>query len=190
MSVHLSDTRLAMLHLDVSRRVRHRKDCKTPIIGEVDLREVGWALEELMRRRNLVAKPRYGELTQWMIASQLGDVIVIPPKTMSAITTCRRSARKALGAPDARWWSQTLADGRVRIERMKDGAPYIFGKPPSPIPPMLASMNVNGRLTIDYRGRTFPHKFKVIARQIMDLPEAQWRYTRLVNGKIKVRRIR
>lgn len=191
MSVVLSETRLALLHLEISRQVRPHKDHKhRPLFGEVNLREYSYVLDELRRRRGEIGRCMHAPLTKWMIASQVGDTTVIPPKTNGAITTCRRSARRGLNNPDARWHAQTLRDGNIEIMRMDDGSDHIFGLPRSPIPGRLASMNPHGRLVIDYQGRRLPSTFKVSARDILGDSKANWRYTTLVNGSVLVVRTR
>lgn len=181
-----------MWHLEVSRKLRRMKD--NPGLHQatepVSLHDLSLVLDELRRRRNARGTVKRAPLTEWMIRSKVGDTTVIAPKTQSAITTCRRSARKAMRNEDARWHAQTLEDGRIEIMRMDDGSSHLFGLPRNPIPGKLAAMNRHGRLVIDYDGRRFPSKFKVLAREMMGDPKADWRYTMLSTGSVRVVRVR
>lgn len=184
-----------MLQLELSRKVRPRKDSKQAILGEVNLREYLYVVEELRMRRNEYAtKKQYSELTKWMIGSKPGDCVSWRPITLSEITGSRATARKALDNKNAKWSSRTLKNGYVEIERLKDTDEYVYGVPRSPIPAMLAGMNVHGRTKIKYdkggKRRRFPHKFKVIARKILNQPDANWKYQMLASGHIAVMRTR
>lgn len=192
MTASLSLTRLQMWHLEISRKLRMNKDKINVqrLREDVNLRELCLVLDELLRRRGARGKILRGPLTLWMIDSKVGETTVISPKTQSAITTCRASARRALANPDARWHAQTLPSGEIEIMRMDDGSDHVFGLPRSPIPGRLAGMNVNGRLTIHPTGKTkvLTNNHKVAARELLQNPSAQWRYRTFATGSIEVRR--
>ena len=192
MSRRVASNRLALLHVELQRRSRPKaKNGLKCVMGEVDMREYSCIVEELRRRRGDIGRKRFNRapLTDWMIASRVGDVTTIAPKTSGAITTCRTTARKVLNNVQARWRADTLDNGRVRIERRPDGEDPGFARHRSPIVLRMAAMNLNGRGAVDRQHRRIPHAYKVIARQLMDNPHANWRYTHLTTGRVKIVRV-
>ncbi len=194
MSRRLSDTRLSMLHHGLAaERTRVAKNYPgKPVVMEVDIREICCALDELVQRRGLRASA-FGPspITEWMVASQVGNVMFAdPPTGVRDIAGYRTTARKRMENPDAKWSAIRLADGRIRIERIADDARYTHGKGAHPIVGILAAMNINGREIVDYNGKRLPYCFKQVARKRMGKPLADWRYRMLSTGRVKVERTR
>lgn len=189
MSRRISDNRLELIHIQLALRVKTNKDLKGAIMNEVDVREYACIVEELRRRRRSLGAIKYGELTLKLAAMAVGDKIVIPPRSQSSITTCRKSARGKLKISDARWHCTTLPSGEIEIERRPDGEPHIFGKPPNPLIAQLAGMNLNGRLKIECP-KSYYHKVKVLARQKAGNPRMNWRATNFSNGTLRIIRTR
>jgi hypothetical protein len=192
-SIAVSSTRLAILQLELSRRVRPiTSNHPGPVYGEVDMREFLRIVDELRRRRGDITceilKPR--GLSVQLMGMNVGDVIVIEPRTQTSITSARTTARKNLRNTDARWKSQTQPDGKIRIERMPDGSPHVYGKTPSPVVAELAAMNVHGRhvFRAPRHTRTL-YDWKAKARERMERPSAQWKFTNLVNGDVRAIRV-
>lgn len=189
MSRRVSDDRLGSYHLRLSDLVRQREgpqwlDYKGQAV--IEGHDLIAMLDELRQRRREGGKAgtfNRSPTTRALMAMAVGDVITLPPITNGALTTNRATARKAMNAPDARWHAMTQPDGTVRVERRPDGSPHEYGLPRNPVIDQLAGMNVNGRITI---GIPLTNKFKVLARQKLNKPDAQWRTMKLANGKVRV----
>lgn len=155
---------------------------------EVKLDELCYILDELRARRNIRNRsPQYGELTLKLMAMEVGQVIEISPRSQSAITTCRRTARKAMGV-DGRWHCTTLKNGHIQIERRPDGSAHVYGKEPSNLGIQLASMQVDDVIIIP-KGTSLYNGPKVQARNILGDARAQWRRTNMANGTARVVRV-
>lgn len=155
----------------------------------IDSRELACIVDELRRRRQSAGRKgafKYGKTTQLLMSMQVGDVISLPPTTQGALTTARATARKALGAPDARWHCEQQPDGTVRCERRPDGSDHIYGKPRNPAIAVLASMEVGQTVVI--AGKMY-NALRVQARKEMGLSTANWRSENLANGSVRVKRI-
>lgn len=188
MSRRVSDDKLEALHLRVSGEVRKKPGPQWVTVEGHDLIAL---LDELrQRRRRPGAKGAYhhGKTTKVLLAMKVGDVCMIPPTTIGAITTARKSARKALEAPDAVWACQTQPDGSVRIERMPDGSDKHYGKPKNPAVAILSKMNVNERVIIE---GTLYAALKQQARKAMGEAGvgANWKSETLTTGRVRVRRV-
>lgn len=199
MSRRVPDSRLELLHVQASSALRRiatndhkRPGPKGPVWVQMDARDLAPLLDELRRRRR---KPgakggfRLGALTKTLMAMQPGETVTLGPTTQGKLTGARRSARKALGVPDARWHSETQPDGSVRVERLEDGADQIYGKPRNPAVAILAGMVLGQTVTLDMAGH-LPTPIKHQARALAKSPGLQWKTERLANGKLKVWRIR
>lgn len=195
MSRRVSDDRLGAIHLRLTDAIRQREGPQwleyrgASVVEGHDLIAL---LDELRQRRRRGTDPDsgafpIGETTAKLIAMNVGDVITLPATTNGALTNARKTARKHLNAPDARWHAMAQPDGTVRVERRPDGSAHEFGLPRNPIVDQLAAMNVNGRITVTTR---LTNNFKILARRKMNQPEAQWRTEALANGKFRVRRIK
>lgn len=193
MSKNLSDTRLQVWHVETSQLVRRFKDSNQPIMREVNIREVNNALEELLRRRKLIGAgyKKRNDITEWMINAKVGDRSVWPEIGQGRLNTYRRTARTALGNPEARWTAMTVGS-TSELERIADGLDANTFRHRSFIIGVMVEMNVNGRVTVPnpYKGQRIPHKNKVIARQLMDNPDADWRYKNLSKHKTRITRIK
>lgn len=188
MSRRISDDKLASLHLRLSGDIRKKPGAQWVEVDGllVEGHDLICILDELRRRRQQDGRKgsfNRSPTTRALMAMAVGDVITLPPITNGALTTNRATARKAMNAPDARWHAMTQPDGTVRVERRPDGSPHEYGLPRNPVIDQLAAMNVNGRLVIDI---ALTNKFKVLARQKLDNPKAQWRSEKLANGKVRV----
>jgi hypothetical protein len=192
MSRRVSDDRLGAIHLQLSDAIRKRPgkvwlslDGKSVVEGH-DLIAL---LDELRRRRQQAGRKgafKYGKVTQALMAMKVGDVIILPPTTQSALTTSRATARKALGIPDARWHCEAQPGGHVRCERRPDGSDHIYGRPRNPAIAALAAMRVGEKIVFD--GKMYA-ALKIQARKEMGSPAAQWRSENLANGKTRATRV-
>lgn len=120
---------------------------------------------------------------------EVGQSVTFAPITRSALTTARATARRNMDAPDARWKSETQADGRVVVTRLPDGAEYHYGKPRNPAVAQLASMRVGQTTTVTTVKGHLPAPIKQQARKAMDAENAQWKTERLANGHLRVQRV-
>lgn len=204
MSRRVDDDRLEVIHLQVSGELRraatndNRKRAKglalEPIWVQVDARHLSPLLDELRQRRRRGTDPKsgafpVGHTTRVLMAMKVGEAVDLPPITQGALTTCRTTARKHMGIPDARWHAETQPDGYVKVVRLPDGAAQIYGKPRNPAVAVLAAMPVDGRVILDLKGH-LPAAMKHQARLAMDKAYPQWKTERLANGKLRVDRIR
>lgn len=199
--VRLSDQRLQELHElmrfqvrgSVSNNARRAKQGKPPraVMVYIDGQEVLYILDELRQRRG-TRKGQTGpsQRTQILMDMAVGDVVFFEPITQGALTTLRRTARKRMENPDARWHGETQNDGRVKITRMKDGSDHIFGLPRNPDIELMALMKVDDVLILkNVKGKMY-NGMKVQARRIMENSEANWKCENLANGLVRARRIR
>lgn len=195
MSRKISDSDLETLHVRTQGEVRHVVTNNGRLAAKglppkramiyVDGQTLLYVLDELRQRRNKPKQAKLGANTLALMAMAVGDVIELDPVTQSSLTTSRQSARKQLGIPDARWHAETLASGKVRVERMPDGSPHIFGRTRNPVIDQMAALHV-GR-SLKFKGPMYA-ALKIKAREKMKNPEANWRCENLVNGKVRVTR--
>lgn len=184
----VTDLRLAVLHAEISRKVRVRKDYpNVPLYGEVNIREYAYILNELIVRRGTIRKTNRSPITNALIGMKVGDSIIVPEMAQSTLTTLRKTARKVLGIDDARWHGEATLSGKMKITRMADGSPHLFGKAKSPAVSILANMRIGEIVTILLPG-SFHNGIKVNARKQRGDPTMKWRATALVNGKHRVER--
>lgn len=185
MSRRISDDRLEALTL----LLRYKKDAVgVERLFQIDCRELSCIVDELRRRRQRGGQKgafQYGETTKALMAMKVGDVIMLPPTTQSALTTCRKTARKALDAPEARWHCQEQPDGQVRVERMEDGSQHLFGRPRNPAIAAMANMRVGETITI--KGMMY-NALRIRARSDLRNPNAKWKSETLANGSTRVTR--
>lgn len=191
MSNFLTQDRLEALHEQVRPVVRDYRNKHARLVYpkrptyQMDAIELSNLIDEVRQRRGRRTAFRTAMLTDWMIASKVGDVILIAMRSHNAITTNRRTARRKLDNPDAKWTCITLPNGTMRIERVAEDAPV--PKRWNPISFQMAEMNVNGVIIVEYGGR-LPNTFRVHAREKMNNPHAQWRGETLANGKLRITR--
>jgi hypothetical protein len=201
----LTDERLAILHAqikgatkrqyEVNRRRERRGEPAEPAWLTVDAFEVGRALGELILRRQKNAPEGGGfalsETTKTLMTMRVGDTVIFPPMTQSALSTNRNTARKRMGIPDARWHGEILPDNRVRVTRMPDGSPHLYGNAgKSPAVQTMAGMAVDDVVTVSSIKGPLHSSHKQQARKLMGKDYANWKATRLANGTLRITRVR
>ena len=201
MSRRISDEALETLHLKAAGEARHASNKRSqakrrglPKPGKalvyVDANDLACILDELRKRRSQSKRSTLptSELTRKLIKMNVGDTIIVEAVTNSKLTTNRATARKALDNPNARWRAESLPDGKTKITRRPDGTKHIYGLPRNPIIGKLAAMNIGQRMTVEGIER-LTNAWKILAREEMEKPRAQWKTQRLANGKLKIWRV-
>jgi hypothetical protein len=200
MSRHISDEQLEIIHTAVTgltRKVQepvpgfgimpwgeHRN-----IIG-VDLRDVACALDELKQRRRRNGKfggTRIGPVTSTLIRMKIGESVLLRPMTSGALTTARKTARKHMDDPSAVWHSVTLPSGMRKVTRMPPGTP-VHADYSNPAVYVLAGLKVGDMAVLTTLKGKMHAEIKTHARQVMNLPEANWKCENLANGTVRCRR--
>lgn len=195
MSRHVSDDRLGVIHIHLSRAIRQKEGPQWLEINGVtvcDGHDLICLLDELRRRRSTtghVGKFQLGHTAQILISMKEGDEVEIEPTTQGALTAARRTARKHLENPHAIWRSYLLESGRQKIVRAPDGSPVNEPRH-NPAVHVMAKMRVGETVVLETLKGKMHNGIKVVARRISKNPQANWRCTNLSNGKIKCVRIR
>lgn len=187
MSRRIADDALEALHERIRAEVKHKEP---PHWVSVPGRDLMCILDELRRRRALAGRKggfKLSHTTRTLLDMEVGEIRVLPPTTIGAITTARKTARKHLENPEAVWAAQTLESGKVRIERMPDGSEKHFGKPKNPAVKQLAALAVGERVVIE--GGLYS-SLKQQARRAMGEcgHGADWRSETLTTGRARVTR--
>lgn len=194
MSRKISDDRLGAVHARLSAAIRKRP------VGEwlqyrgeaiIEGHDLIALLDELRQRRKRAGENgafKHGKTTRVLLAMGVGDTAILPPTSIGAITSARKSARKALDNPDAVWACQTLDDGTVKVTRQPDGSDRHYGKPKNPAVAILAGMHLNQVVVIE---GTLYAALKQQARKAMGEAGigANWKTETLTTGRTRVRRV-
>lgn len=195
MSRRVSDDRLEVIHLHLSRAIRKKEGVQWLTVGGVEVcdgHDLIALLDELKRRRSTngtTGRFLLGETTRTLMAMKVGDEVEIDPISQSKLTTARRTARKNMLNPNAVWRSYLLDNGRHRIVRAPDGSP-INEKRHNPAVYVMAKMLVGHVVTISTLKGKMHNGIKTTARNLMKNTAADWRCTNLANGDVRCTRVR
>ncbi len=132
------------------------------------------------------ANPIYGDRilkdTRRMAAMEIGDVIVLPPTTRSAIHVRMKTARKLMHNPIARWQVSNTNKGETRIQRTADGeATQRKTAWDNPFIVKLASMKVAENDLFPGVKRITTSQ-KIAARNLLENQQADWSIRNKSNG--------
>lgn len=192
MSRHVPDDDLEKMKLMVSTRIRKVEGMVwLEYNGEalIDGHDLLALLDELLKRRinRRGNGSQLAQITETLMAMNVGDSIEIMPVATSSMRTYRRTARARMGNPNAVWHGVTLKSGKYRLTRVPDGTNRYYSRR-SPYITELAGMEIGHSTILPITFRQV-QALKAPARAEMNYPGANWSYQTLVNGRLRVRRI-
>lgn len=187
MSRRIGDDALEALHLRIRAEVKRKEP---PHWVSVPGRDLMCIIDELRRRRTSDGRSgafKLSPTTRTLLMMKEGDVCFLPPTTIGAITSARKTARKHLDNPNAVWACQTLESGNVRVERMPDGSEKHYGLPKNPAIEQIAPLLPGESVVI--QGSLYA-ALKQQVRKKMGVAglHAQWISRTLTKGRTKVTR--
>jgi hypothetical protein len=192
-SVKISDERLKILHEQVAGVARQYKNDNDPVWVSLNAKEIAAILNEVRRRRNFGhgGTKRISHVTEALMALQIYESFETEPMAQSSLATLKRTARKKLDNELARWHSETMPSGLLKITRVPDGSPAMYNRERNPLIDILGRMHLNQVIVIKKKSdRTVSESLKQQTRRKYENPAMNWLCRSLNNGKIRVRRIR
>jgi hypothetical protein len=131
---------------------------------------------ELSRRHD----GRMSDITKKLTAMEVGDRVLIESTPPQAVRARMKTARRAMDNAQAVFVCDTMADGRIRITRLEDGASAKVKRVvENPKARELASLQINQEIisttltSLRGAGQMGPNT-KIAARKLIGAPGADW----------------
>lgn len=188
MGRQISPERLEILH----EQHRHIRKKPGPQLVYVDGHEFIQIVAELRARRdNLHKGAPISPITKQLMSMAEGQTIYTKGMSQTALTTLRKTARKHMKNPAAKWRGELQPDGRLKITRQPDNSPVHHGRPRSHVVTALAKMNIDDVIILrDVPGGSVNNNHRAVARTLAGKPHMKWWCEKLSNGAVRARRIR